>query len=403
MCQYLPKGQVELIESLISSAKYEIQLLNNNRGEPTIISSVGINNIAFPLSSSPSTSFLSTAMSTPLPGLPGTTTAGLLLPVAHRENSGGTISHSHPHPTSSFPASHSGGSSGSFILQQTNTLNQITTENYSILYKIKESMHTQSYSIELISEELYEFPTELLAVTGTLKCLNLSKNSIYLIPVSISQFKSLQKLYLNSNKLSHLPNGISELKCLEILDLSCNQFLEIPNQLCFLANLKNLYFSSNFIKFFPPDFAELRYSLESIHLSNNSISELPCTLSEFRCLYSLHCSHNSISSLPFPFPSSLEELNLQNNALSEIPDHFTSLVNLEMLILSNNSISSLPVHFSSLRNLQYLDISNNQLTSILEYISNIKLKQLRASANQFADLPDFITDDASILSFAKKR
>lgn len=147
--------------------------------------------------------------------------------------------------------------------------------------------------------------------------LDLSENVIEELPSSsFSQLKILQELKLCANKLQSLPSSLCLLpnwkQCLSLLDLSNNSISLLPVQLCELDNLVTLKVDQNKLETFPPTIGKLR-KLKYLSASQNQIDVLPCSFMQ------LHLEHLDLFNNPFAdvTKSDLEETEWQVPSLVE--------------------------------------------------------------------------------------
>lgn len=92
--------------------------------------------------------------------------------------------------------------------------------------------------------------------------LELRKDKLTSIPISIQQFQNLEILDLGKNKLDSIPAFILGLKSLKELNISNNQFTSIPRILSKMEKLKTLKIASNPVFKVPnyiTEFATLKY------------------------------------------------------------------------------------------------------------------------------------------------
>ena len=148
------------------------------------------------------------------------------------------------------------------------------------------------------------------------------------------------------------------------LNLSNNQLTQLPDSLSNLVNLQHLNLSRNKLTQLPDFFGNL-VNLEWLDLSNNQLTQF---------------------SGPIGNLVNLEWLDLDRNELTQLPDSFGNLVNLQMLWLSNNQLTSLPDSFNKLVNVYKLCLNYNKLTQLPHGMSNLNLKFLYLSRNQFSFL-----------------
>jgi Leucine-rich repeat (LRR) protein len=181
------------------------------------------------------------------------------------------------------------------------------------------------------------FSAECEKFRKTLMDLNLSKNSITVIPSDISSLASLQRLNLSENQIDVVPDGLFNLTGLEHLDLSQNNLFKVPDAIRQLSTLTSLDVQGNHLRTFPPLswFDQLR----SVNLSKNELESFDV---------GMQCT-----------PSVLVELNLSGNKLYSIPDDINELSALEVLVLSNNSLREVPPACFGIATLQVLDLDGN--------------------------------------------
>lgn len=128
-----------------------------------------------------------------------------------------------------------------------------------------------------------------------LKMLNLNKNLIKEIPLSLGQMLKLSELHLANNKLACINHQLFQgtiAHTLAVLDLSNNEIEYLPHT---LGNLKSLYtvkFNNNNLKKLPISLGKLS-NLRNISASNNQLVELPATI------MNLHLATMDVFSNPF--------------------------------------------------------------------------------------------------------
>ena len=147
--------------------------------------------------------------------------------------------------------------------------------------------------------------------------LDLSENVIGELPSSsFSQLKILQELRLCANKLQSLPSSLCLLPnwkhSLSLLDLSNNSITLLPVQLCELNNLVTLKVDQNKLETFPPTIGKLG-KLKYLSASQNQIDVLPCSFMQLRL------EHLDLFNNPFAdvTKSDLEETEWQVPSLVE--------------------------------------------------------------------------------------
>lgn len=122
---------------------------------------------------------------------------------------------------------------------------------------------------------------------------------------------------------------------------------------------------NNDIKFLPDYMGDLR-KISFIYAQHNDIVKLP-NLEGCENLQEIHISNNSIKEIPVSFCEklpSLKVLDLRDNKIEKLPDEIAMLLNLIRLDLSNNSINTIPTSLCTLANLVSLQVDGNPIRSI---------------------------------------
>lgn len=158
-----------------------------------------------------------------------------------------------------------------------------------------------------------------------------------------------KNLYLSSQNLKYFPASISSLNSICILDLSNNLIRHIPDWLCKLSLLKDLYLYHNLINIIPDSISEL-ISLRSLHLSNNHITTIPDSLT-------------SLTNLTF--------LHLNDTNIASIPESISNLTNLHRFDIANNLLTIIPYYMANLRYLSYFDYRGNPINHIAPNVTRL--------------------------------
>ena len=196
---------------------------------------------------------------------------------------------------------------------------------------------------------------------GKLETLDLSRNELSDIPVSLNRLRYLYELKLAGNKLATL--DITETK-VHILDISENKFTSIPRM---PTSLRELNFDFNFLK--------------ALDLRNQKLSKLSLSLAElesisdtisFPNLRWLNLSMNRLKFLPdlWRFCPKIEYLDLSHNLLTEFPKLPTSI---EQLFLRNNFIEVVPNSLADYTNMWELDLMNNKICTMPEVPDTLEM------------------------------
>ncbi|KYR02814.1 leucine-rich repeat-containing protein (LRR) [Tieghemostelium lacteum] len=265
-----------------------------------------------------------------------------------------------------------------------------------------------------LNSALYQF-------SATLKDLNLQKNNLNSIPLSLCELRHLEKLSLEENNLTSFPNETiklfsQNLKNLQELNLANNQFTDLPQELSLFAKqLKILSLRKNPFINIPTvvveslsslenlDLSECEFSqvsavplshhsllnLKTLTLSNTNLTTLPKEIGEFQKLEQLYLDQMQLVALPPTFGqlTHMQELTLSNNQLTEFPMEITNLTQLRKLNLENNQISMLPNDISQLIHLTVLNLKQNRLESLPASIGQLhSLVELNLINNQLTQL-----------------
>ncbi|MCK6261767.1 leucine-rich repeat-containing serine/threonine-protein kinase [Vibrio sp. ZSDE26] len=207
-----------------------------------------------------------------------------------------------------------------------------------------------------ISQQLTEFPLEILQLADTLEILDLSNNQLSDFPSEISQLINLKILFASQNKFTHIPEVLGTCPKLEMIGFKDNQISDISD-----ASLP----------------AQLRWLI----LTDNEIETLP----------------NSLGERP-----RLQKLALAGNKITHLPESVSQLSNLELIRLSANQLTEFPQQLLSLPRLAWLAFAgnpfcqNHELESQVPQVasSSYKLNQvLGQGASGIISHADWLNDD----------
>ena len=210
-------------------------------------------------------------------------------------------------------------------------------------------------------------------------------------PITVSSFSKLQKLDLSSNQLSgEISPSISALSNLVRIDISNNRLTGDPTSAILpLSNLQEISVGNNQFAFAEINtFLQNFPTLKILDLSHTNLNTVPAKISTLTNLESLNLSNNTISQNFSNLSNliNLRELNLSGNQLTKIPSELTSLSALVSLDLSNNLFSSNYASvLGNLKNLEWLSLANNQITAFPAELSQLKkLVHLNFSGNKIS-------------------
>ena len=157
-----------------------------------------------------------------------------------------------------------------------------------------------------------------------------------------------------------------------------------------LAPITRLQISENLSQF-PPQIFELAETLETLDLSNNSLSDLPDDLHRLKNLKILFLSNNQFDHLPPVLAQcpKLEMIGFKANQIVTVAENSLPL-HTRWLILTDNKIETLPDSMGKLYRLQKLALAGNKLIKLPATMAACKnLELVRLSANQLISLPDW--------------
>ncbi|WP_019029343.1 leucine-rich repeat-containing protein kinase family protein [Colwellia piezophila] len=167
-----------------------------------------------------------------------------------------------------------------------------------------------------LSENLTEFPLEILTLADSLEILDLSSNNLSSLPEELVQLTKLKIIFASQNKFRHLPEVLGKLPRLEMVGFKSNQIKEVAaNSLP--AKLRWLILTDNKITTLPDSLGE-RPRLQKLALAGNRLTQLPKTLAQ---------AHN------------LELIRISANELSECPEQLLNLPKLAWLAFAGNPFS----------------------------------------------------------------
>ncbi|KVI02233.1 Leucine-rich repeat-containing protein [Cynara cardunculus var. scolymus] len=204
-----------------------------------------------------------------------------------------------------------------------------------------------SKELSLGGHGLNVVPPQVWETSGITK-VDLSKNSIEVLPVELSSCASLETLILSRNKIKEWPSAILESLC----------------------NLVCLKLDSNPLRQIPLDGFQAASKLQVLDLSGNAgcLPEYPAFsfLLQVQELYLRRMQISEIRGDILSLPK-LRVLDMSQNSLQLIPEGFKDATSLQELRLSDNNISALPPELGLLEpTLNVLQLDGNPLRSYIE-------------------------------------
>lgn len=238
----------------------------------------------------------------------------------------------------------------------------------------------QCTEIDLQRNSLTEIPISLFQMP-MLKGLNLSYNNLGTLPIGEKacdvsckaaewgwKCESLKSLDLSSNCIHTLPEAIWALPNLEYLDASHNGLREITSVKCYNAKLIKIDISYNSLTEFSP----VLFLCEEVNLSFNKLTSLPMELWYSKSIKVLNVSGNRIKNVSFSNYAELMTVSFTTACTKVINDKTDMLVDqtgtvssLLQLKIAHNQLHTFPSDLACFAtHLQLLDISSNPITAI---------------------------------------
>ncbi|MBD3341509.1 MAG: hypothetical protein GF353_20565 [Candidatus Lokiarchaeota archaeon] len=129
-------------------------------------------------------------------------------------------------------------------------------------------------TLQNIDEAIQNFPP--------LKILDLHNNDIQVLPVSLGDIQSLERLILNNNQIRSLPNSFKQLNCLKVLNLRWNNLKALPRWIGELMSLEILDLWGNDLSSLPSSMEALK-NLKVLNLKlNKKLTKIPKFLTSLR-------------------------------------------------------------------------------------------------------------------------
>jgi len=174
-------------------------------------------------------------------------------------------------------------------------------------------------SLNLAHNLLVELHSNVSSLHG-LVSLDVSVNSLAVLPSQLACCSALQRLNISHNKLRTLGEAVCQLTKLVVLDVQHNILVRLPSDLISMRQLQMLNASNNKLDAIPP----LPTSVLCVWLDHNRISEIPPQIGDAAGLETLHATFNKIENLPPTLArTALRQsrgLKVEGNPLSCIPD-----------------------------------------------------------------------------------
>lgn len=211
---------------------------------------------------------------------------------------------------------------------------------------------------------LTEVPKEIFLFPNLIE-IDLSQNSISVLPDKFKDLKNLKELHLADNKITTVGPEITSCLNLEVLQLRNNPLEAVSKEIGQMKNLKELWIeniSKNCI--LPQEIWNLN-SLQKLRLMTANLTFIPQQISNYTVL---------------------EEICLSGNSITAIPDEIYQLKNLTYLNMGNNKVSVISPLVKNLYRLDYFGIYGNPVSQLPEEIYS--LKQLSFLSCWYTNLPE---------------
>lgn len=167
-----------------------------------------------------------------------------------------------------------------------------------------------------LSENLTDFPLEILTLADSLEILDLSNNNLSALPEKLIELTKLKIIFASQNNFTQLPDVLGRLPNLEMIGFKSNQIKGVSNS-SLPKKLRWLILTDNVIETLPDSLGE-RPRLQKLALAGNQLTCLPTTLNQ---------AHN------------LELIRISANNLREFPEQLLNLPKLAWIAFSGNPFS----------------------------------------------------------------
>jgi len=181
------------------------------------------------------------------------------------------------------------------------------------------------------------FPSEIIDLADTLEILDLSGNSLSVLPDEFSLLSKLRIIFCSNNEFTELPEVLGRCPELSMVGFKANRIRKVSAK-AMPINLRWLILTDNEIEELPKDIGRCT-QLQKLMLAGNRLQSLPASLA--------NCSR-------------LELLRIAANQLNEFPAWLLSLPRLSWLAYSGNPFST-ESEAKAIADLSIVDIPWNRL------------------------------------------
>ncbi|EKP0307683.1 serine/threonine-protein kinase [Aeromonas veronii] len=147
-----------------------------------------------------------------------------------------------------------------------------------------------------LSENLTEFPTEILSLKETLEVLDLTGNQLSTLPDELAGFGKLRIIFCSENRFTELPEVLGRCPALTMVGFKANQIATVSAK-SLPAGLRWLILTDNAIERLPDELGQCD-ALQKLMLAGNRLRELPASLANCRNLELLRIAANRIERFP---------------------------------------------------------------------------------------------------------
>ncbi|WP_279489222.1 leucine-rich repeat-containing protein kinase family protein [Aeromonas veronii] len=147
-----------------------------------------------------------------------------------------------------------------------------------------------------LSENLTEFPTEILSLKETLEVLDLTGNQLSTLPDELAGFGKLRIIFCSENRFTELPEVLGRCPALTMVGFKANRITTVSAR-ALPAGLRWLILTDNAIEQLPDELGQCD-ALQKLMLAGNRLRELPTSLANCRKLELLRIAANRIECFP---------------------------------------------------------------------------------------------------------
>ncbi|SIR57019.1 leucine-rich repeat-containing protein kinase family protein [Aeromonas veronii] len=147
-----------------------------------------------------------------------------------------------------------------------------------------------------LSENLTEFPHEILSLKETLEVLDLTGNQLSTLPDELAGFGKLRIIFCSENRFTELPEVLGRCPALTMVGFKANRIATVSAK-ALPAGLRWLILTDNAIEQLPDELGQCD-ALQKLMLAGNRLRELPASLANCRKLELLRIAANRIERFP---------------------------------------------------------------------------------------------------------